>query len=413
MNLEAGTDIKHQLGDLTDVQWASILGAFHFPFIIVEPLSTLMLKRFTPRLWMGRIMITWGIIATCTGATQNFAGLFSCRFLLGIAEAGFLPSIIYHLTFWYPADRLPVRVAIGVALPTLSGSLSGILSFAISFLNGKRGLAGWRWLFIIEGIPAVLCGVITLIWLPNYPEDTNILTEPERTAILANRPKAQPNSKDQTWNTAQVKALLKDWTLYSFAFLWLCHVLGAFGIGSVLPTVIHELGIVSSGISQILTIPVPIIGGCILLIIAWLIQRKKLKPWLTAGILNICVLACYIALILVKGPLVRYILIMLAMIFGIGVLPILWPERIRATNGTTGAGLAIGLTTAVASTNGVISPHIYLERFAPTYRTSYIISIGMLVASTVLIAVTKVLLDRKRKQESSEEDENEMTQMNS
>ncbi|KAK5173472.1 uncharacterized protein LTR77_002153 [Saxophila tyrrhenica] len=405
MNIEAGIDIKHQLGDLTDVQCAAVLSAFHYPFIVCEPLSTLLLKQFTPRLWMGRIMISWGIIATCTGAVQNFGGLFACRFLLGLAEAGFLPGIVFHLSFHYPTDRLPLRVAILVALITFASALSGILSYAISFMNGICGLAGWRWLFLIEGGPAVLCGISTLVWLPNYPEDASMFTEAERAAILANRQKSQPSSKEQTWNWARVKALLKDWTLYTFSVLWICQVIGAYGVAMALPTVIHDLGLTSSASSQLLTIPPSIIGGCLLLAIAGAIQKKKLKPWLAAGALDACVLVCYIALVFVKGPITRYVLILLALVFAMGVLPILWPERMRATDGTTNAGLAIGITFAVSSLHGILAPHVYLTRFAPTYRTSFIISAALVAGAIVAIAVTKVLVERKYRRRAEVESE--------
>lgn len=144
INLEQGDGIKAQLGHLDSAQWAWVLSIFYYPYAAFEPASTLLLKRFKPNIWMSRIMVTWGIISMCQGATQNYAGILACRFFLGLAEAGFYPGVLYHLSFWYPADKMALRIAFFYACGQFSGTISGLLAFAISFMNGAGGLAGWR-----------------------------------------------------------------------------------------------------------------------------------------------------------------------------------------------------------------------------------------------------------------------------
>lgn len=94
INLEEGDGIKAQLGGLTSQQWAWVLSIFYYPYMLLEPFATLALKRFTPRKWMTRIMVTWGIVSMCQGATVNYAGILACRFFLGAAEAGFYPGVL-------------------------------------------------------------------------------------------------------------------------------------------------------------------------------------------------------------------------------------------------------------------------------------------------------------------------------
>lgn len=94
INLEEGDGIKAQLGNLTSQQWAWVLSIFYYPYMLLEPFATLALKRFTPRLWMSRIMVTWGIVSMCQGATSDYAGIMACRFFLGAAEAGFYPGVL-------------------------------------------------------------------------------------------------------------------------------------------------------------------------------------------------------------------------------------------------------------------------------------------------------------------------------
>jgi MFS family permease len=145
MNLEQGTGIKKQLGNLSSSQWAWALSIFWYPYLFLEPLATLMLKRFTPSVWMSRIMLTWGIISMCQGATQNYTGILLCRFFLGVAEAGFFPSVLYHLSFWYSPDQLPLRIAFLYSCGMFTGTISGLLAYAVSHMDGAAGLAGWRW----------------------------------------------------------------------------------------------------------------------------------------------------------------------------------------------------------------------------------------------------------------------------
>ena len=229
MNVEAGTDVQHQLGDLTSEQWALILSISHYPQLLFGPVAVLLLKVFTPKTFIGSIIIAWSIVSTCDGATQNFAGLLACRFLLGLIEAGSAPGVLYHLSFWYPAERLPLRLAFLYGVSQLSGSFSGLLAFAVSFLNGKGGLAGWRYLFILEGIPAILCGLCSFHVLPNYPEGAKFLTQAERSSVMENLPKSQPNSNDNTWDKQQIKTLFKGPTTYTFILIWTCHSIGGEG----------------------------------------------------------------------------------------------------------------------------------------------------------------------------------------
>jgi MFS family permease len=145
MNVESRTDIRHRLGNLSSSQWAWALSIFWYPYIVFEPFATLLLKRFGPSIWMSRIMLTWGVVSMCQGATSNYAGILGCRFFLGVAEAGFWPGVLYHLSFWYPAEKLPLRIAFLYACGMSSGTISRLLAYALSFMDGVGGLSGWRW----------------------------------------------------------------------------------------------------------------------------------------------------------------------------------------------------------------------------------------------------------------------------
>ena len=226
----------------------------------------------------------------------------------------------------------------------------------------------YRWVFIIEGIPAIICGVISFFWIPNFPDaKAKFLSEEEKRTIVDSLPKTQPTAGSKTWNSAQVKALFTDPTFPTFTLIWICHAIGGWGVGTVLPTVIYELGLTDTAVAQLMTMPAYAFGCSCLILIGWLIRTKKLISWVAAigrkfpsalfekhrtnnGTLAVECIACvcYIILITVDIPIVKYIFVTLALSCSISIYPIVWPERIRAAHGTTAAGLAIGITNVSA-----------------------------------------------------------------
>ena len=173
---------------------------------------------------------------------------------------------------------------------------------------------------------------------------------------------------------------------------------------TVLPTVIYQLGLTGSTSSQLMTMPPYILGSVVLLCIAYLIRLRKLKSWTAALSLEAMACACYIVLVAVEQPLVKYIILILAAVCQLAVFPVLWPERIRAAEGTTSAGLAIGITSTAADLHGIVGPQIYQDSFGPSYRTSFSVSIGLICFSMASIAVTWAILRRREKNRSENQE---------
>ncbi|KAK3679505.1 hypothetical protein LTR78_001066 [Recurvomyces mirabilis] len=299
---------------------------------------------------------------------------------------------------------MALRIAFFYACGQFSGTISGLLAFAISFLDGVGGLAGWRWVFILEGIPAILCGIYTLFFLPNYPgSKSNFLTDRETQVLLDDLPKTQPDLEAKTRNPAQVKALLRDPTFVTFTLIWVCHAIGGWGIATVLPTVIYQLGLTDSAVSQLMTMPAYAFGCCYLVTIGWLIHTKRLISWAAAIGLEVIACICYIVLITVREPVVKYVFVTLALACSISIYPIIWPERIRAASGTMATGLAIGITNAAAQLQGIVGPRVYLSKYGPTYKVSFAASIGLLAGAIVGIAVTWWLVAKRDRCQGQEE----------
>jgi MFS family permease len=201
------------------------------------------------------LIMSWGICACCSAAAMDFPGMMCVRFAIGAAEAGFFPSVLYHYAFWYKPIEMPQRIAFFYSVGQVSSALSGLLAYAISHMDQFGGLSGWRWLFLLEGLPAILLAFVAF-WLPDYPETAKFLTE-EECLYLKDRLASGAPKGEKHWDWKSLRVLIKDPTLYTFTLYWICHGIGGFGIGFSLPTVVYQLGFTNTTYSQLMNIVSP------------------------------------------------------------------------------------------------------------------------------------------------------------
>jgi len=160
-------------------------GIFFLGYTLLEIPSNVILARVGARLWIARIMITWGLVSAGMMFVRSATAFYVLRFTLGAAEAGFFPGMIYCLTKWFPRRERARAIAGFMTAVVIAGVIGGPISGMLLSLNGAGGLAGWQWLFVVEGLPAVLLGVIVLLALPNEPSEARWLTPEEQRALTA------------------------------------------------------------------------------------------------------------------------------------------------------------------------------------------------------------------------------------
>jgi ACS family tartrate transporter-like MFS transporter len=212
-------------------------GVFFLGYCMFEIPSNIILERVGARLWISRIMVTWGLISTGLMFVRSPATFYLLRFLLGVAEAGFFPGVIYYLSLWYPtAHRARAIAAFMTAVP-VTGLIGGPLSGALLELDGLHGLAGWQWLFLLEGLPAVILGTSVLFYLKDRPEATNWLTPAERDWLLetlaAERKACGPR--------ANIRVALTDPTVWKLGIIFLLVAAGFYGYSFWAPLIIKSL----------------------------------------------------------------------------------------------------------------------------------------------------------------------------
>ena len=229
------------LGDLQFSQTVYGLGAgvFFFGYFLFEVPSNMMLHRIGARRWLARIMITWGIISAAMMFVTTPASFYALRFLLGAAEAGFFPGVIYYLTQWYPAARRGRIVALFMtAIPICSFAGSLISGAIMQAFDGASGLAGWQWLFLIEALPALAIGAYYLLRLTDNIQAATWL-QPEEKALLA----AQLSAEESHVPAGTFKTAFQDWRVWVACLIYFACASGVYGLGFWLPTIVSDLGV--------------------------------------------------------------------------------------------------------------------------------------------------------------------------
>jgi ACS family tartrate transporter-like MFS transporter len=240
-------------------------GLFFLGYFLFEVPSNLILHRVGARLWIARIMIVWGLISSATMFIKTPAGFYAMRFLLGVAEAGFFPGIILYLTYWFRARDRARTVALFSTAGTLAGFFNSPISGKLLQLDGVLGWAGWQWLFLIEGIPAVIVGLVVLVVLPDKPQKARWLSDTEREWIRQElaRDEAQAGPGQQH-RLRDVFASGRVWLLCAIYFLL---NVGAYGFEMWLPQIIRGFsGLGEFGIGLLNAIPYLAATICMVLV---------------------------------------------------------------------------------------------------------------------------------------------------
>ncbi|MEH2456294.1 MFS transporter [Nostoc sp.] len=240
----AALQMNHDLGFSSTI-YGFGSGVFFLGYFLFEIPSNLILERIGARVWIARITITWGVIAAGMMFVKSPFSFYLLRFFLGIAEAGFFPGIILYLTYWFPTIQRAKTVALFMTATAIAGVVGGPLSGLLLTLHGIAGLAGWQWLFLVEGLPAIVMGFVVLSYLCERPEQAEWLEVEER-FWLQERLQLESEHKQRHNSDTLLQALVnpKVWLL---SLIYFTLVIGIYGISFWLPQIIKGF----SGLSDL------------------------------------------------------------------------------------------------------------------------------------------------------------------
>lgn len=361
-------------------------GIFFLGYCLFEVPSNLILHRLGARRWIGRIMISWALVAGAMVFVRSAGGFYALRFLLGVAEAGFFPGIVYYLTYWVSAaDRARLLGTFMAAIP-LSTAVSGPLSSRILSLDGALGLAGWQWLFLTETVPSLLLGFITLRYLPDRPAHASWLTPAERvwlTGKLAAEAAATPGGMAR----AGLAALMSRRVLALCA----CYFgadLGLYGVVFWIPQILSGAGIAEATVGYAVAVPylLATIG-----MLWW--SRHSDRARERTGHIAVAALVGFTGLAasayLHSSPLLTLLAFTVGVTGSLAMLPIFWTLPSALLRGAGAAG-GIALINAVGNIGGFAGP--YAVGWIKDATGSFTWGLVLVAGGVLLTGLTAVLI---------------------
>lgn len=329
-------------------------GIFFIGYFIFEVPSNLIMERVGARIWIARILVTWGIISCAMMFVNGRLAFYVLRFLLGVAEAGFFPGMILYLTYWFPREVRGRAIARFMTATPIAGVIGGPISGILLEMDGVAGLGGWQWLFLIEGLPAVILGFVTLSYLPDGPKDAAWLNTDEKEWIAARLSREREEVLQHGHHT--LRAALGSRRVWMLAVIYFAVIMSFYGISLWLPQIVQAF----SGMSDVMVgfvSAVPYAAASVgMVIIGKNSDRTRERRWHVA-VSAFTAAAGLIAAALLKTPGAELAALALAAVGIWGTLGPFWAMSSEILSGT-GAAAGIALINSVGNLGGFLGPYL-------------------------------------------------------
>jgi len=387
----AKLQMMDQLG-FSDTVYGLGAGMFFIGYFLFEVPSNIILHRMGARVWIGRIMISWGLISAAMMFVTTPTMFYVMRFFLGVAEAGFFPGIILYLTYWYPAERrarITAMFMTGIAIAgVIGGPVSGII---MKYTDGIYGWQGWQWMFLLEGLPSVALGVVVIMMLDDRIVDAKWLTEDERALLARNIAKDEAHKEDESFGR-----IISSGRVWLCAAIYFSYVMGVYGVSFFLPTIIKSMGhtdVVEIGLISSIPYSVSVV---VMLLVARSADRTGERRWHVAipGVLGAVGLA--LSVVLAKDGTLAIAALTLGLSGIMTTLPLFWSLPTAFLAGT-GAAAGIALINSLGNLAGFVSPYAVgwlKDATGSTDAGVYMLSVAVAVGVLLTLAVPKQLVNR-------------------
>jgi ACS family tartrate transporter-like MFS transporter len=387
----AAMDMKRQLG-FSDTVYGTGAGIFFLGYALFDMPSNLVLQRVGTRLWIARIMITWGLIASCMTFIHSAGSFYALRFLLGVGEAGFVPGMLLYLTYWFPSHERARAVAWFMTATSLAGVVGGPLSSALLQLDGLWGLHGWQWLFIAEGIPTILLGISVLFVLKDGPGQADWLTGQEQ-RWLTNELEQDRARYGATKHHAFADAFRLP-AVWMLAFVYVSIQIGVYIVNLWMPLMLDSLssnaGHDASMIARFSTLPY-LLAALFTVAIGWSSDCFNERSGHLAGCMALAAVGFAWAAMASSVAIALCAFCLAAMGLWSTMGPF-WALMTRTVAGTAAAA-GVALITTLGGFGGFLGPYITGRLREATHSFShglYAVSILALIASLVSIATRQL-----------------------
>ncbi|GAA3527518.1 MFS transporter [Amycolatopsis ultiminotia] len=367
-------------------------GVLFLGYVLFEVPSNLLLRRIGTRRTLFRIMLLWGITSAAMLFVHDETSFYVLRFLLGVFEAGFAPGIIFYLTYWYPRTRMGAAMSV-LLIPGPLGSMLGgpVSSLVISGLDGSAGLAGWQWMFLVEGLPCVVLAFVVRKVLPDGPGDARWLTPGERSLLAEDLAGSHEDGEHR------FRKVLTDPRVYGLAFGYFCLISGLYGVSFWLPTILSENG-VGSVVAIGLWSAVPYAVALVLMrVLARHSDATGERRWHTVVPTFVAAAGMAIAAFTASAFGVSMIALIVATAGMWGAYTVFWSVPPTFLKGDAAAG-GIALINSIGLLGGFFSPTLigYVKEATGSTEIGLLTLVVLLVAGAVSLTVTRVRTESGR-----------------
>jgi len=377
------------LSDLrfSDTVYGIGAGIFFVGYFLFEVPSNLLMTRTGARIWIARIMISWGVISSAMMFVDSVASFYVLRFLLGAAEAGFFPGIILYLTYWYPAHRRARMVALFMSGVAVAGVVGGPLSgWIMKTFAGLHGLSGWQWLFLLEGVPSVLLGIWTLFYLDDGIRSAKWLSEGDKQKL--EQAIAEDGKQQQHMPLAQMFSNGKVWLL---ALVYFLFVMGLYGVSFWLPQLVKNSGIDDVFTIGLLTAIPYFVAAVIMVLAARHSDRSGERRWHAAVAALAGAAGLIVATFYSDNTLIAMAALSVATAGILSTFPIFWSLP-TAMLGGAAAAAGIALINSVGNLAGFVSPYLVGAIKDATHSTAsgiYLLAASLVVGAVLVVAALR------------------------
>ena len=377
--------MKVDLG-FTDAVMGFGSGIFFIGYFLLEIPGTILVEKWTARGWIARIMVSWGILAILMGFIHTKNQFYIVRFLLGAAEAGFFPGIIVYLSHWFRyQDRAKATAFLmtGISISNIIGSpLSGFL-LKLQWL----GISGWRWMFILEGIPAIIFGIVTLFYLTDWPHQAKWLPEDERQWLMTTL--ENENRAKQAKHSLGILQAFRHREVVLLTLAYFFMVTANYGVNFWIPSIIKNLsGLSNLKVSFVAALPY-CVGFVSILVMGWHSDKTQERRWHTALSMMTASFGLVMSVVLHSYAPLAIAMLCITGAGTAGYLPGFWSLPTSFLTGTTAAA-SIGMINSFGNLGGFVGPYVvgYLSTKTGSYYAGVLyLSASALVASFLILAL--------------------------
>ncbi|KAF8939304.1 major facilitator superfamily domain-containing protein [Dissophora ornata] len=388
--------------NLTADEYNWSLSIFFIGYVIFEIPSNILLKKIGPRKWITIVMITWGIIMMAMAAVKSASGLLAARFFLGLAESGLFPGSVYLISLWYTRSEQALRNGLFFSTATMAGAFGGVLAYGIAQMEGVRGLHGWQWIFILEGLPTVLLTIVVFFFLPDFPGTAPFLNASEREmAVQRLVIDAGPATQTEfSWN--QFRSVFTDWKVYMHMITYILSATPLYSLSLFLPSIVQGFHF-NTITTQAMTAPAYVIACVFTILCAFSSDRFRERGW-HYSIPTFVGCLGYILLIVTKDShtVNRYVSLTVTASGVFASVPPMLSWFTTNIGGHTKRGVATAAIISFGNIGGAIGGQIYrASDAADGYVRGHTICACMMGICGVLILVMKYFLHRENSRRAS------------